>query len=281
MKNRNPRPTGPGLRRKLPHAALGGCVLLGHGLLALALWQQTLQPGPGRPAIAALAATTAVQVAQAPVLHVRLLHQTQALQAQAPRLTAAQALVAQVQHLASPPRPPTPPAPESSPSPPPPSTPLPALPAQPVPARAQGLAEGSAPAAGATASGWAGAVAPAGRAAAAGQPADDASAPAAPAAREQPAPLRQAQADHRHCPAAPYPALLRERGIEGAVLLRVRVDPQGQPADVQLLAGSGFRLFDEAALRQVRGCRFIPAARGDESVDSWVEFPVRFALHNG
>jgi protein TonB len=65
------------------------------------------------------------------------------------------------------------------------------------------------------------------------------------------------------------------------VLLRVRVDPQGQPADVQLLAGSGFRLFDEAALRQVRGCRFIPAARGDESVDSWVEFPVRFALHNG
>jgi protein TonB len=98
---------------------------------------------------------------------------------------------------------------------------------------------------------------------------------------QAPAPLRLAQADHRHCPPAAYPALLRERGIEGAVVLRVRVDLHGQPADVQLVAGSGYRLFDEAALRQVRGCRFIPAARGDEFVESWVEFPVQFALSTG
>lgn len=90
--------------------------------------------------------------------------------------------------------------------------------------------------------------------------------------------IRNASADHRHCPAAPHPAALRERGIEGAVLLRVRVDTQGRAADVQVVAASGWRLFDEAALQGARGCRFIPAQRAGEPVDSWVEFPVRFVL---
>jgi len=91
--------------------------------------------------------------------------------------------------------------------------------------------------------------------------------------------VRAAQADHRHCPAAPYPPALRERGIEGAVTLRVRVDAQGLAADVQLLAGSGYRLFDEAALWQAQRCRFQPAMRGETALESWVEFPVRFAIH--
>jgi protein TonB len=87
-----------------------------------------------------------------------------------------------------------------------------------------------------------------------------------------------AHADRWHCPPAPHPAALRERGIEGAVVLRVKVDMQGRAADVQLLAGSGWRLFDEAALQQVRACRFVPAKQGGQAIDSWVEFPVRFAL---
>jgi len=93
--------------------------------------------------------------------------------------------------------------------------------------------------------------------------------------------LRAAQADHRHCAPAPYPPALRERGIEGAVTLRVRVDTQGHAVDVRVMSGSGFRLFDEAALRQVRSCRFQPAMRGDAALESWVEFPVRFALQAG
>ena len=96
--------------------------------------------------------------------------------------------------------------------------------------------------------------------------------------RSEPPPVVLARADRRQCPPAPHPAALRERGIEGAVVLRVKVDMQGRPADVQLLAGSGWRLFDEAALQQVRACRFIPATQGGQAIDSWVEFPVRFAL---
>ena len=96
--------------------------------------------------------------------------------------------------------------------------------------------------------------------------------------RSEAPPVVVAHADRWQCPPAPHPAALRERGIEGAVMLRVKVDMQGRPADVQLLAGSGWRLFDEAALQQVRACRFIPARQGDQAIDSWVEFPVRFAL---
>lgn len=102
---------------------------------------------------------------------------------------------------------------------------------------------------------------------------------AAPAAPEQLPPPVSARADHRHCPPAAHPAALRERGIEGAVLLRVKVDMRGRAADVQLLAGSGWRLFDDAALQQVRGCRFLPATHGGRAVDSWVEFPVNFSLN--
>jgi protein TonB len=95
--------------------------------------------------------------------------------------------------------------------------------------------------------------------------------PAAPA-------LVQARADHQRCPSANHPPALRERGIEGLVQLRVLVDSQGQASQVQLLASSGWRMFDEAALAMARGCRFHPARQADRAVDSWVEFPVRFAL---
>jgi len=96
--------------------------------------------------------------------------------------------------------------------------------------------------------------------------------------RVAPPATRVARADHLLCPPPPHPALLRERGIEGAVTLRVKVDSQGRAADVQVLAGSGWRLFDDAALQRVRGCRFLPAMEGGQAIDSWVEFPVRFAL---
>ena len=90
--------------------------------------------------------------------------------------------------------------------------------------------------------------------------------------------LTLAQADHHHCPQVPHPQSLRERGIEGMVHLLVRVSAEGQAAEVRVNTGSGWRLFDEAALLKARGCRFVPARRGGEPVESWVNFSVRFAL---
>lgn len=103
-------------------------------------------------------------------------------------------------------------------------------------------------------------------------------APAVVEARTTPPEIAVALPDHSQCPPAAYPMLLREQGIEGVVTLRVRVDALGRAAEVHLLQPSGWRLFDEAALRQVRACRFVPASRGGEPLASWVEFPVRFAL---
>ena len=89
-------------------------------------------------------------------------------------------------------------------------------------------------------------------------------------------------ADHRACSARQidrhYPGLLRDRGIEGRVVLRVKVDTDGHAAEVVVAGGSGWRLLDEAARRVAESCPFIPARRGDQRLASWVEYPVRFAL---
>lgn len=85
-------------------------------------------------------------------------------------------------------------------------------------------------------------------------------------------------AERSDCPPALYPPLLRERGVEGLVRVRVQVGPQGQTLAVQLAAGSGYRLLDEAALAQARACRWRPALADGQQIASWVEFPSRFSL---
>lgn len=89
-------------------------------------------------------------------------------------------------------------------------------------------------------------------------------------------------ADHRECSERQttrhYPAMLRDRGIQGRVVLRVKVDAEGHASEVVVAGGSGWRLLDEAARRVAEACPFIPARRGDQRVSSWVEYPVRFAL---
>jgi protein TonB len=104
------------------------------------------------------------------------------------------------------------------------------------------------------------------------------STPVATALVAPPAAPRHTPADHAGCADVPHPLALRERGIEGLVQLRVQVGSDGRARQVQLLGSSGWRLFDEAALAKARSCRFRPAFEGDSAVESWVEFPVRFAL---
>ena len=79
-------------------------------------------------------------------------------------------------------------------------------------------------------------------------------------------------------PPPDYPITLRQRGIEGTVWLRVRVDRSGLPEKIILFKTSGYRLFDESALRAVARWRFRPARSNGQHIASWVEFPVRFIL---
>lgn len=101
---------------------------------------------------------------------------------------------------------------------------------------------------------------------------------AATVAKPEPAPVQMARPDHAHSPQPEYPMALRELGVQGTVLLRVWVEPDGRPGDIRLARSSGQRLFDDAALRAVRNWRFLPARTGEQAIASWVEFPIRFNL---
>lgn len=95
-----------------------------------------------------------------------------------------------------------------------------------------------------------------------------------------PAPLVAARfdADYLHNPKPVYPVLARRQGEEGKVLLKVRVSAQGTALDVAVSKSSGYGRLDNAALEAVAQWRFVPAKRGDETVDSSVIVPITFAL---
>jgi protein TonB len=92
-------------------------------------------------------------------------------------------------------------------------------------------------------------------------------------------PLQTARPDHAYSPKPAYPIALRDLGVSGVVWLRVWVDDVGRPREIELSKGSGYRLFDEAALRAVQHWRFIPAKNGQQNLASWVEFAVRFEIN--
>ena len=91
--------------------------------------------------------------------------------------------------------------------------------------------------------------------------------------------LQAARPDHAHNPKPAYPLALRDLGVSGVVWLRVWVDHTGRPREIELARGSGYRLFDEAALRAVQHWRFVPAKNEQQSLASWVEFAVRFEIN--
>lgn len=179
--------------------------------------------------------------------------------------------------IASPPVPSAPAAPPVAPVPPAAAAAMAAAPALPAPAPLAVAVLSSPPPAPPTAAGAAGPAPPAVASPAPATPAPPAlAAPAVTVALGSAEPLQPAR--RAACPPAPHPPLLRERGIEGLVRLRVWVDELGRAGDVRVAASSGFRLFDEAAVAQARRCPYEAARQGQREVASWVEFPVRFAL---
>lgn len=75
-----------------------------------------------------------------------------------------------------------------------------------------------------------------------------------------------------------YPSISRRLGEEGKVLLRVRVSPEGLPTAIELEKGSNYERLDEAARQVVGRWRFVPARRGEQSVESSVIVPIVFRL---
>jgi protein TonB len=116
---------------------------------------------------------------------------------------------------------------------------------------------------------------PAPRAAEPSPPAEAApSAPAGPVAFAPP----RFNADYLHNPVPAYPSISRRLGEEGRVVLRVFVDADGAPAQVEMRTSSGFPRLDEVALDTVRKWKFVPARQGERAVAAWVLVPISFSL---
>ncbi len=77
-------------------------------------------------------------------------------------------------------------------------------------------------------------------------------------------------------PAPRYPPSALRRGVSGEVLLRVTVDTQGRPADIELIQSSGSRDLDRAATAAARRWRFRPALRDGVAVEGAVNVPIVF-----
>lgn len=98
---------------------------------------------------------------------------------------------------------------------------------------------------------------------------------------EHPGALPEYNAAHLHNPAPAYPAIAKRLRIEGTVLVRVLVSSAGLPKKIERARTSGSPVLDEAALKAVRDWVFVPARRGTESIEAWVEIPIKFHLKQG
>lgn len=75
-----------------------------------------------------------------------------------------------------------------------------------------------------------------------------------------------------------YPYSARARGLEGRVLTRVEVLADGSPGFVLVIKSSGYRMLDDAAIKDIKKWMFIPAKKDGAAIRSFVQIPINFAL---
>ncbi len=79
-------------------------------------------------------------------------------------------------------------------------------------------------------------------------------------------------------PSPAYPNAAKRRGVEGKVMLEVKVTADGSASAVNVARSSGSDVLDKAARDAVIQWRFIPAKRGSETVAATVIVPIEFRL---
>ncbi|MBC3873188.1 energy transducer TonB [Undibacterium flavidum] len=104
--------------------------------------------------------------------------------------------------------------------------------------------------------------------------------PTPPAPPPAPEPVTEPRgfAGYKNNPAPNYPAVAQRRGLEGTVVLRVKVLATGFPDDVQVSKSSGHSVLDEAAIKAVLSWTFDPAKRGKTAIDGVVSVPIIFKI---
>ena len=75
-----------------------------------------------------------------------------------------------------------------------------------------------------------------------------------------------------------YPPEARQKGITGYVTVNLLINAQGQVEKVKVLESQPGGVFEDAAVKAVRGWRFEPAEYEGESVKVWAKQKIRFNL---
>jgi len=74
-----------------------------------------------------------------------------------------------------------------------------------------------------------------------------------------------------------YPLELWDRGVEGAILLRLRVTEMGEVDSVEVAESSGHAGLDSAAVNGARRMQFQPGRKDGKRVRMWATLPVEFS----
>ena len=75
-----------------------------------------------------------------------------------------------------------------------------------------------------------------------------------------------------------YPEIARRAQIEGTVIVKVLVGPDGSVKDAQVLQGVN-PMLDKAALAAARKCKFLPGKQRNIPVKAWMALPFAFRLN--
>jgi len=75
-----------------------------------------------------------------------------------------------------------------------------------------------------------------------------------------------------------YPPADRAKGLEGAVVVAVKVSMTGCVEQLAISGSSGAETLDEAALRYAETLSFLPAVNDGKPIAGQTVFRVRFAL---
>ena len=75
-----------------------------------------------------------------------------------------------------------------------------------------------------------------------------------------------------------YPAILRDAGIGGTVVVWFFITEEGLVQDTRISQTSGQLQFDQAALKVADVLRFTPALNRDQRVQVWIEVPITFQV---
>ena len=75
-----------------------------------------------------------------------------------------------------------------------------------------------------------------------------------------------------------YPRQLKEQGVEGNVVVLIRISTDGSVTRVKILKSSGYPEFDDAAKQTAAKERFAPATKNGDPIDYNLKYTYRFRI---